>query len=273
MKKKIVRVSLLVLIILLCSACNGTVTRELRHNGFSIGNKFLCETFYSKDSSKKVKYLTDKNIIDEDGKIYEVSLGQVYENKENCKVASTSVTVKAIFDDKIIKGNDNKYYYLQSGNNVDSYSMVPTTDNSYELYNILLKDDDIVKVITADSSKGVYYILKEDGNVYSYTINKENYNSPLKVVSRSIVYDEIDYGAKIVDFNYAGQTSSTYIKTEESVYRMKATNYDRCSKYADVSCIYSIEKDEVLGKYKDKIIAYNGGVLITDYNQIFNASN
>ena len=271
MKKRVVLFSLLFIIVFLCSACNGNVTRDLRHSGFSVGSKFICDDFYPDGDSlyKRVIYLTDNKIIDNNGSIYEVSLGQLYENKQNCKKAKTDIVVKAIFDNKIVKGNDNKYYYLDGSNNVESYSLVQDTDNSYELYNMLLKDDDVVKVITADGSKGVYYILKSDGNVYSYTINKDGYNLPLKVTSKSVVYDENDFVSKIIDFNYAGNSTNTYVKTEDNIYRMKAINYDKCSKYADVSCIYKMEKDEVLTKYKDKIIAYNGRIVITDYKQVF----
>lgn len=275
MKKRLFVV--LVLIIFLCSACNGNVTRDLRHAGFSVGDKFKCSYFYpnSKNDTgyKKVKYLTNSNIVDEDGNIYDLSLGQVYSNKENCKKSDTSIKVKAIYDNKIIKGMDNKYYYLVSENSVPSFSEVLNTNNSYELYDILLKDNDVVKVITANSSTGIYYVLKTDGNVYSYTISKDDYNSPLKVTGTKIIYDKSNYDSKIIDFNYAGNSTSTYIRTNNSVYRMQITNYDKCSKYADVSCKYKMKKDSIFEKYNDKIIAYNGNVLITDYNQVFNSNN
>ena len=273
MKKRIIVISLLFILVFLCSACNGTVTKDIRHDGFSVSDKFVCDTFYpenKKDTSyKRIKYMTTNNIIDNSGYIYEISLGQLYSNKQNCKKANTDVVVKAIYDDKIIKGTDNKYYYLVGDNGVASYSLVPETDNSYELYNLLLSDVSVVKVVTADSSKGIYYILKNDGTIYSYTINRADYNTPLRVVSRTIAYDKGDYGSSIIDFNYAGESSYTYVKTENSIYRMRATNYDNCSKYADVECIYKMEKDEVLDKYKDRIIVFNGKMLITDYKQIF----
>ncbi len=271
--KKYIKVSLLLIIVLLCSACDGNVTRDIRHAGFTVSDKFECDIFYptsKKDTGyKKIKYLTGTNIIDGDGHIYEVSLGGVYANKQNCKKANTDISVKAIFDNKIVKATDNKYYYLVGQSDVNSYTEVPVTDNSYELYNLLLKDDDIVKVMTADSSTGIYYLLKNDGSIYSYTINKADYNSPLKVISISVVYDRYDYSSKIVDFNYEGQSSSTYIKTEDELYRMKITNFDKCSKYVDIDCKYSMKKDDVFKKYKDRIIAYNGSILITDYKQVF----
>lgn len=273
MKKKIFIFSLLLVTILLCSGCNGNVTRDIRHAGFSVSNKFICDVFYKNDASyKKIKYITANNIVDMDGSIYELSLDQVYSNKMNCKKADTSIIVKAIFDDKIVKGKDNKYYYLTSSNNVSSYSLVPATDNSYELYNLLLKDEDVVKVVTADNSKGIYYVLKTDGNVYSYTINRANYNSPLQIVNKVIVYDRYDYKSRIIDFNYVGESSSTYVKTETDVYRMKITN-EECNKYADVICKYKMTKDQLFEKYYDKIIAFNGSILITDYKQVFNIEN
>lgn len=273
MKKRICLFSLLFIIVFLCSACDGNVTRDIRHDGFSVSNKkFICDDFYPENKNdiyyRKIKYMTTNNIIDDRGHIYEVSLEQVYSNKQNCKKADTDIVVKAIYDNKIIKATDNKYYYLEGANGVSNYSLIPETDNSYELYNILLKDNDIVKGITADSSKGVYYLLKSDGSVYSYTINRVDYNSPLRIVSRTIKYDETDYDSKIIDFNYEGDSTSTYIKTENSVYRMKITN-EECKKYADVSCVYSMEKDELFDKYKDRIIVFNGKILITDYKQEF----
>lgn len=268
MKKRIIGISLLFILVLLCSACNGTITRSLRHDGFSVSTKFICDDFYptnkEDNSYKKIKFMTSNNIIDNDGHIYDISLGKIYSNKQNCKKANTNLVVKAIFDNKIIKGSDNKYYQL------DNYSLISETDKSYELYKLLLSDDNVVKVITVDSSIGIYYLLKSDGNVYSYNITKVDNNSPLRIVSKTIIYDKSNYGSNIIDFNYVGETIGTYIKTEDSYYRMIATNYDDCSKYADVSCIYSIEKDEVLDKYKDKIIVFNGNIVITDYKQVFN---
>ncbi|MBQ9018993.1 MAG: hypothetical protein IJ097_01610 [Bacilli bacterium] len=269
-KNSVFKLMFMLLIVFLCSACNGNVTRSIRHDGFTVGDKFTCDTFFSKKDEtpyKKIKYLTNTHIIDEDGKIYEISLNQKYSNKQNCKSVDNNIIVKAIFDDRIIKGNDNKYYYLYNQNDVVLYSEVPTTDNSYDLYNLLLKDENVVKVITANSSTGTYYALNRDGNVYNINISKDSNTLNIKYIS--IIYDKTKYGSKIIDFNYAGNSLSTFIKTEDKIYRMKITNYEDCSKYVDVSCKYEMMEDSVFEKYKDRIIAYNGNILITDYKQIF----
>lgn len=264
-------------IVITCSACNGTVTRDIRHAGFSVGGEFTCDKFYPKDkndtSYEKIKYFINSHLINTDGKIYELSLGQVYANKQNCKEADTSITVKAIFDNKIIKGTDNRYYYLMAQNNVAAYSEIPTTDNSYALYDMLLKDDDVVKVVTAESNTGTYYILKTDGNVYSKVINAKN-NAGLQLVSTQVVFDKSNYGgSNIIDFNYAGDSLGTFVKTEGSVYRMRITNLDTCSKYADVKCEFAMQEDPIFEKYKDRIITYNGSTLITDYKRMFAVTN
>jgi len=271
--RKIKFVVLIVLVLLLCSACDGNVTRDIRHAGFSVGDEFVCKNFFPKDkedtSYEKVKYLTSSHLINTDGKIYELSYGQKYANEENCKVADTNVSVKAIFDDKIIKGLDNKYYYLVAQNNVVSYSEVPQTDNSYRIYDLLLKEEDVIKVVTADSSTGLYYSLRSDGNVYGYTIASADRNSPPVVTSTKVIYSKTDYGSKIIDFNFAGDSLNTFIRTEEKVFRMKITNSEKCTKYADVKCEFEMVEDEVFVTYKDRIIAYNGNMLITDYNKTF----
>ena len=270
---KRVSVLLLVIICILCTGCNGTVTRNIRHAGFNVNGTFKCSRFFaqSKDevASEKIAYLTTNNIINTEGKIYEVSLSQPYVNKENCKEANTSIRVKAIMNDTIVKGMDGNYYYLTTQNNVERYSKIPVTDNSYLIYDILLKGDDVVKVVTANGSTGLYYVLKTDGNVYGNVVSTKDYNSPPQLMSTMIVYSKSQYGARIIDFNYAGDSLATFIKTEDKVYRMRISNSKECMKYADVDCIYEMKEDSMFDEYKDRIIAYNGALLITDYKQMF----
>lgn len=277
MKKTNFKIVCLLLVVIMCTACNANITRDIRHAGFTIGNKFICQEFYPQDkedtSYNRIRYFADNFLVDQSGKIYETSLDKTYQNKENCKKADTQILVKAIFDNAIIKGMDDKYYYLVGQNDVSSYSEIPKTDNSYDIYMLLLKDVDTIKVMTANSSTGEYYILKTDGNVYSYVITKKDYNSAPAVTSISTVYNKNDYDSKIVDFNYAGNSLETFIKTENKVYRMRITNTEQCTKYADVECKYQLQEDTMFEEYKDKIIAYNGSKLVTDYKQVFTVNS
>ena len=266
---------LLSLILLLCSACNGTVTRNIRHDGFTVGGDFICEKFYPKSKNdttyEKIKYYSETNIITDTGKIYEVSLAQFYSNKQNCMEASTGIIVKAIFDNKIVKGIDNKYYYLISDNASLKYQEVTSGDNSYAIIDYLMRDDNVVKVVTANSNTGTYYVLKTDGNIYSIVISN---NNGIQLISATTEYDKNNYdGNNIIDFNYAGDSLTTFIRTEENYYRMKIVNSEECKKYVDVTCTYSMEKDEALSKYKDRIISFNGSLLITDYKKMFSVTN
>lgn len=275
--KKIKFAVLAVLVLVCCSACNGTITREIRHAGFTMGDTFTCDNFYPKEKEdtnyEKIKYFTGSHLINSEGKIYELSIGQKFANDQNCKVSDTNIVVKAIFDDKIVKGTDNKYYYLVGSNDVSSYSVIPETDNSYLIYDLLLKADDVIKVITANSSTGLYYVLKDDGNIYGYTISKKDYNSLPTVTSTTVAYSKNDYGAKIIDFNYAGESLNTFLRTDDKIFRMKITNSEECNKYADIKCNYQMLEDEIFNTYKDVIISYNGNTLITNYKQMFTVAN
>ena len=265
------------LLVVFCTACNGDVTREIRHAGFSISGTFTCDRFYPKDkedtSYDRIRYFTSTHLINDDGKIFELSLSQPFTNNQNCREASTDLVVKAILNNSIIKATNNKYYYLNAQNNIPSYTEVPETDNNYYIYNLLLKDEDVVKVMTANSSTGLYYVLKNDGNVYGIVITQIDRNSLPVITSTQVVYNYNHYGSRIVDFSYAGDSLNTYLKTEDRIYRMRITNASECSKYADIVCEYSLEQDPVFEKYHDRIIAYNGSILITDYKQTFQVNS
>jgi len=273
--KRLTRFLFCLFIVFFCTACNGNITRDIRHAGFTMGGEFSCTKFLPSDkddtSYEKIKYMTGTHIINTNGKIYELSLSQKFANDENCKEADTQIQVQAIFDSNIVKGIDAKYYYLVVQNNTPVYTEVTTADNSYYLYDLLLRDIDVVKVTTVDNSNGLYYVLKEDGNVYSYVVSKENRNSPMVVKSISVAYSSDTYG-NIIDYNYAGDSLFTFIKTEDKVYRMRPINSEECNKYADVSCSYEMQEDPIFDTYKDVIISYNGSMLITNYGQEFNVA-
>ena len=268
-RKRLVPIIIIFVVCFFCTACNGNVTRDIRHAGFTVGGLFECRSIYPKDSSdnsyERIRYFTGTHMITNDGKIYELSLGKTYKNEQNCREASnTYLRVEAIMDNRIIKATDGKYYYLVGQNNVDSYTQVPTTDNSYRIYDLLLKGNDVLKVITADSSLGLFYVLKVDGNIYGVVIGSVDRNSLPIITTNQVVYDKNDFGSNIIDFNYAGKSLATYVKTENAIYRMKITNQKECSKYADVDCQYELQEDPIFETYRDRILVYNGSLLITD---------
>ncbi len=47
MKKNITKFMCLFLFIFLLTGCNGSVTRNIRHAGFNVGGKFICNELYS----------------------------------------------------------------------------------------------------------------------------------------------------------------------------------------------------------------------------------
>ncbi|MBQ2639526.1 MAG: hypothetical protein IJF92_02055 [Bacilli bacterium] len=270
---------LLVLIftcVLFLTGCNGTVTRELRESGFNLGtDNLVCTDLIPKKEgevvSEKIRYINDNLAITDSGKIYELSYDQKFSNNENCRKVNTSFKVSAIMNDDVVRGEDNKFYYLSSDSGTNAYSEITVNDDSYEIYNLVLSSSEVKKVSTVDESKGIYYVLLTDGNVYKYVVDRSNYDSPYTIVSKTIAYNEDSYG-KIIDFNYdSSNKDKTYVKTDDVIYRMQVTNKDKCDKYADVECKYKFMKDEVLTKYyKTKILYYGPTILITTYGRTFN---
>lgn len=274
MKKMYFMIGLSLATILL-TGCNGNVTRNLRHAGFTLSSEeFSCSTLLPADKDTKptdtILYSNGSYAITEDGKLYELSLSQPYSNNENCKKISFSVNITAYMDDSVLKGEDNKFYYAPGTTNTSPLTEVTANDSNYQLYTLLLGNTQVKKVVTIDSNAGIYYVLEDDGNVYQYTITRQDYNAPYTLSEKKIVYEKNKYG-EIIDFNYAGESLSTYIKTKTKLYRMQATNAEECSKYADVACKYKMKYDETLTEYynDNKIIYYGPSIILTDYGKQF----
>ncbi len=259
----------------MCTGCNGSITRGIRHAGFTLSDsEFVCSLLVSNDAnySEKIKYITTNKAITESGKVYDISLGQYYSNEQNCKESNFTKKVDAIIDGNVVKADGN-YYYLNSSDSSsnDEYPKVTENDQAYSIYDILFSDSTIEKVVTVDSNAGIYFALKSDGNIYKLIITRSDSRSPYTLSSSEIVYSKGVYG-KIIDFNFDSNNTTTYIYTENNIYRMLKTNKDECDKYADVECKYELKEDSDLMKYEDYILGYNGQTLITTYGKVFTVS-
>ena len=278
MKRKYI---ILFILLLLCSGCSykyASTTRSIRHSGFVIANNsFKCDAIFGKKEviNDKVRFYVGNYIFTESGNIYETNLGRVYQNGYNCKKPDFDGTVYAIFDLNVLKDSNGDYYYIGGNDRVAAFSKVSEADEDYGLYDILLKDTDVVKASTVNSKTGEFYVLKSDGNIYQYLITNNNDGNTKTYITDSInlLYSARDFNSNILDFNYNGSSTATFVKTENAFYRMKVSNSKECSKYADVACKYEMVEDTDLTKVKDRVLAYNGSTLITTYGKIFNVTN
>ena len=281
MKKKI-RYFIIILMLFMVTGCkNGEVTRGIRHAGFIINSEeFNCSEFMPKDEEDtnytRIWYYNGTKLITANGIIYDVAIGGKFSSsvggKESCKKSNFTKKVTAILDDKIIRADDGRLYYLVANGNAAAYTAVTAADSSYALYQILFKDPATIKIITVDSNAGIYYLLKRDGNVYKYVITKSDHNQPPVLVDSPIVYSKGTYGA-ILDFNYSlSEMGGNFIRTNTSIHRNIATNFETCSQYADIQCHYEMKQDVELIKYMNDVIVYNGTTIITTYGTIFNIS-
>ena len=220
-KKKLPSIFVLGVVTLLLTGCDGNVTRDIRHAGFNLAsNEFTCNALMPVsdkiDSPDKILFTNSSFAITENGSLYELSLSQPYASEENCKKIDFSIKITAYMDDKILKGEDNKFYYAPGNSSSTALTEVTANDSSYQLYTILLGNEKVKKVITVDANAGRYYVLEDDGIVYEYKVVRQDYNTPYTLTSKTPVYGE-KYG-EIIDFNYAGESTSTYIKRQRMYY-------------------------------------------------------
>ncbi len=276
MKKKIGLLIGIAVSTILLTGCDGNVTRDIRHAGYSLSQEdFSCSSLMPVDdetpASDTIMYSNGSYAITNSGRLYELSLSQPYSNEENCKKISFSVDIIAYMDGTILKGKDNKFYYAPGSTNASPLSEVTANDSEYPLYQILLGGDNVVKVVTVDNNQGIYYVLENDGTVYQYTVTRADSNSPYTLTAKSPVFSSSQYG-EIIDFNYAGESGATYIKTTSEIYRMQATNEEECTKYADIACKYKLKKDTTKTKYykeEPKLLYFGPNMIITTYGKEF----
>ena len=275
MKKKYFIIILLMVI--MCTGCNGTITREIRESGFSVSDSLIeCPILVNKNHDDgtydKVRFLSDYFAISEAGNIYELSLGGLYSNDMNCRKGGKDIKVKAIYNNMVVRDNNGDFYYLFGNNDVAAYSKVEKEDQFYSLYKILLGED-VVKSVVVNANSYNYYVLKEDGNVYNYILDYDRTTGVYSLVKDDeIVYSKSKFNGSIIDFEYSGQTLGTYVRSEDGYYRMMCTNLKECSKYVDVACEFEMKKDEAMSKHSDRIVGFSGTTLITDYGRVFSVS-
>ena len=127
------KVLILILLILICTGCNGNTTRDIRHQGYSMNGLFKCERVYSKDKNDpidKIKYLIDGGYVNQNGELYDVSLSGIFSNEENCKKSVFTHKIKAIYNTDIVKADDNLLYYIKATDKNEAYSLVNTSFNT-----------------------------------------------------------------------------------------------------------------------------------------------
>lgn len=269
--KKMKLVFLFMMVMFVCTGCenNSEVTRDLRHSGFNMDREpFNCDALIPKSDKEfeMIKYLGSNYAITTNGVIYDISFSGMFSNGKSCMRANDKLNVEAIMGETVFKAKDNKIYYFRGSNNAAAYTEVPLSDNNYSTYRFFFDDPEIVKVQSVKDSS--YYVLKTNGNVYDYKIKKER--DRILLLSTNAVYTAENLGSKIVDFNYAGdQSESTFVRTENKIFRNEALNRKECNDYIDVDCQYSFAEDATLTKHYDRILAYNGSTLITDYLKVF----
>ena len=128
---------------------------------------------------------------------------------------------------------------------------------------------DVKKAVTVNSNINSYYVLKDDGSIYNYVLTKDEQSKTFFVKSDNVQFTSNSYDGKIIDFYYAGDSTTTFFRTPTSIYRNLIGNEEECSKYVDVPCEYEIGVDTTLTENLDRIVIYNGKKLFTDYGRIF----
>ena len=268
---------LIISITFICSGCDmkyGKIIREIRHDGFNIvDRKFQCSAIDPLDPNhEEIKFYSNNYAVTSLGRVYQLSFDKIFSNQTNCMLTNLSKPVNAIFDGQVFRTEDGMIYTFAFNNGKMEFFQLTADNKNFGIYNIILSDKNVVKVLTVDAKNNIYYVLKNDGNVYSYMLSQVN-DKQYGIAGINIIYNKNNFGGRITDFNYAGNSPLTYVRTENQIYRIKVTNGEQCTMYADIPCKYEMKLDETLSLYQDQIWIFNGTSLVTKFGKNFAAAS
>ena len=205
---------------------------------------FNCEVF------KDVKNTFDKNIVINDGKLYNISLDLKYSNEQNCmQIGDTSIA--KVVNNYYIDGDKNVYVVDENGlKQYNANGKIPT---------YMMSDDVVMAHSYGTSNEYKYYVLKTDGKLYDvhferdfhfeYGVGTYRYSATKEEVYKEFE-DEIIKSFDIVD----GRVD--YVVTNKGLYTNKISNME-CQEYADIDCVYELAKNEILTTSMDDISYIN----------------
>ena len=223
---------------------------KLKEIGFrDLGEQFICNDI---ESSNNLLMSTRKySFIAVNGEVYNIAFDRVFDNNQNCEKREFETKLVSHVDDVVI-GENQKYYSI------------------YE--DLLLKEDLTFDYDTKDIIQKTYqFVLKKDGNIY-YQENEEDSNFKIK-------YKKEDFNGKIqsisvINSDYTeNEERKIVVMTDKAIYYTKASNKEKCKKFADVKCDYEMIKDELLSKNIKKILYLDDSILITKDGNILYTNN
>lgn len=261
--------------------CDYNGTEDCYSMYFTTDN-FKCDAL---DSHEIIRINNNNTMILDDYSIYDISIGNLYSNNQNCKIREIDVDIKEIKDNYIIATN-NKIYELYS-------------ESLYEMQNNLKKqlllEDDILnvfyteaKVVTSGPSEkenSTAMVLKSDGvyrQYYTRSYDNKKFEWPSKykfnkeelIISTeefgNIQYIEIDKSVSLIDggyYEFDDYKVGTVI-SDKGFYYLKEIKTDECINYIDVTCEVELKQSEIVKKFMKDIKYIGKNITVLSDNSI-----
>lgn len=195
-----------------------------------------------------------------------------YSNNQQCKLFSDKKIERVVLtaspwfrtiyfiDNKPYQISGDEFVLINKKYNEERYLMMTENNiKSFYYYSEQHKNGDTLSN---------YLALKDDGNVYFYTIS--NVNGTYKITASSeIYYDSKIYGK--IDYFYfeKGHEDNDYviILSKNGLYTNEEVETEECKKYEDIKCEYSLVLNKDYFEISDKIIYFNKDIMVDkDYN-------
>lgn len=266
------RILIMFLIICIASGCSEdkVVEKESKENLDSVleNMKFEQKKFECPIEFSNIKFMTRKNmdnesfLLTDNNVLYEYDFDKKFSSSnKNCDVVDTNgIVITHFSNSNLYPTNENEivYYSINDFNNKDYNDLTSISkeksikerfpNSTFQFYHL-----PSMEVYTIENK--AFFV--ENDTVEEFKINNEE----------KITYINWIYSSNITD--------DLFLETKNNYYECKLTeiNKDSCYDYKDKNCHKTyVCEESIFNSYKNEIIFFNGNILITKDNKVYQRS-
>lgn len=234
---------------------------ELKNVHVRETGSFIC------DGLENVQNTFNEGFVINNGILYTLNTSLKFSNEQNCKKIS-DLNITNVVNNYFIVDNSTVYTFDNDTLELKEY------ESNGRIPTYLMNNDIIMSYKYSSGNEYKYYVLKNDGKIYNISFKRDYHfengvgSYTYEVMSEDIYIEYVD---EIIKSFVVTNNEISSLVTDKGAYERTIVNFE-CTQYADVECMYQLQKNEFFVENMDNVLYINnnnGITYITKENKIF----